>query len=434
VMCKHGRRRGAPIERWLARAAVAAAWIPRSRGGSVVENVVKVSEGGLDLLPAVSTTEQVEVYTLASVVEVKVTALAPYVRVEVEYYAVGVRKEDEVSWKEAANDDGVYLIHYLPANASALAGFPASRSGEFPDASASVAISTEFDSDDWESSTFVGRVSGESFSNLVSKLKRFQSNYPRYAGTLATGWEAQVSPTASSTGFVRWCLGVLSATGAILAPVVPTKVATLAYAADASPRAASSDESRLFGQFLHDCAAAYYAQQQGDELGVTPHSELARNEVANLVTDCYNDTTISPPPFAVLLSTLDASPLLLSVPAFEYKVEPLEPDKPDDDDQSPKQGDFVDWLLTLALVIALAAGIRAFIRKTGLTKACGAHSPRAHRSDLYQRLQHSGELQLEPTRSTPSGSVTFERSRASPPPHAAAAGGKPRLDQEGGFV
>lgn len=390
-----------------------------------ISTVRAMSSGGLSMLPKhMSNTEQLEIYTMSTFVSVKMSALAPNISIDVEYYALGIRKETEVSWKEARNGEGVVLLHYFPLNSSALTGFPLGN-GDFVDATAAVGVSNDFDSDMWTSATLVSRVSGEALSDLISKCDEFEKSHRwSYSGVRVNydeSWDLRVDSSASSKGFVQWSLGKLASTGATLAPVVPTKVGSFEYVATGPPAQATLAQQRDFGVFLKNCANAYFKDEKGDLVDLQ-RATLTRDHVADILEQCrqLNFSTST-----AIVSTYDGTPLLVPLSSILYEENELQADKPDEVVLSGENGNAVDWFLTFILVAAFGLGIKAFVDKTGLSKACSLmnrnsadsrnHS-RTHRSDLYARLQHANtvsEIQLEQQRSSASAASSNNNKSAS---------------------
>ena len=158
-------------------------------------------------LPAAGASDLIEVFTLRA--RVAVPSLFEEA-VRLEHYALAFRNQG-VSWKQASEGNGVVAVHYLPANASALLGFP-DRNGSFPDASADVYVDAKkFDPEYWRDADYVGTIGGAAFAGLAREL-------PSYA-TLRPVYKA-VDPGAVDGGaFVLWCLETLAAHGATLTPL-----------------------------------------------------------------------------------------------------------------------------------------------------------------------------------------------------------------------
>jgi len=395
-------------------------------------------------MPAVSATSQVEIYALSTLVEVSKTALS--LPMDVEYYALGIRKDDDVSWSNAKTGEGVVVLHYAPLNSTAVAGLPTAASGTFVDATAAIRVSIDLDSNHWTRATLVARVSGEALGALASKLDGFVADHPTYLGVTVDG---VVDTAASSQGFVHWCLEFLADIGTPIAPIVPPIVGRLDFVVPGGGDVtdATDADMRAYGTFLKDCADAYLDQGETDDEINIVRDRLSRDEVATILNECAaeHNNTVDDVPWVVMAA--DDRPKAIRNATAHYVLGTLVAEQPDRDRKSPNQGDVIDWLVFLGLVAAFGAGVRAFIRKTGLLRACGPNASTtagrgAARADLYQRLRHHGELQLEPPRSP----APFDRQRSSPPPAVpddlsppfairGGGGGPSRLsDLESGFV
>ena len=191
-------------------------------------------------LPAAGASDLIEVFTLRA--RVAVPSLFEEA-VRLEHYALAFRNQG-VSWKQASEGNGVVAVHYLPANASALLGFP-DRNGSFPDASADVYVDAKkFDPEYWRDADYVGTIGGAAFAGLAREL-------PSYA-TLRPVYKA-VDPGAVDGGaFVLWCLETLAAHGATLTPLarLERRVPTL-YVKNEEEKG----DARAFAHDLSRCVA-----------------------------------------------------------------------------------------------------------------------------------------------------------------------------------
>lgn len=386
-----------------------------------------------DVVSEFSRTDLVDIYTLSTFIGVSDTALTPSMSIDVEYYALGMRRATGSTPDDNAQ---VYVLHYAPkASASTLTGLPMSVDGTFAEATASITMSTDFNSADWVSASMVTSITGETLYNLLDDMPRYAEDNPLYTGVVVFSqsgeWDHYFNPGGSSKAFVQWCLDQLTIVGA---PIVPTRVGSFEYNSATSiiaPSDASDDSA--FASFLRDCSEKFVWQQSNDTINIATKM-ITRAELREIMNQCAELVAKDSHVNAVVLSNEKShSKKKILVPLVRsngtlYRENDLRytTEDPSDDDTGNRAKP-ADWILTLVLVGAFAFGIREFVRKTGVDTACGVTRRVPTRSDLYQRLQHTGELQLE----QPASHRNYEGSAEAP----ASAPSSGRLSElESGFV
>lgn len=384
-----------------------------------------------DAVSEFSRTDLVDIYTLSTFVSVSNTALT--LSIDVEYYALGMRGASGSSPDDSAH---VYVLHYAPtSSASALTGLPMSVDGSFAESTASITMSTGLNSSQWVSASMVTSISGETLYNFLDDMPRYVEDNPFYTGVVVYSesgdWDHYLNQGASSKAFVQWCLDQLTIVGA---PMVPTRVGTFKYNSDTS-NIVSSDESdrSAFGSFLRDCSQQFVLQQSRDNISI-PTKRITRGELSEIMNQCSEVLAMGSQVNAVVKSTgkghsnkLLLVPLVQSIGAQYHENDLRYTTEDPSDDNTGNRAKPADWILTLVLVCAFGFGIKEFVKKTGVDKACGITRRVPTRPDLYQRLQHSGELQLE----QPASHRNYDASAESP----ASAPSPGRLSElESGFV
>lgn len=374
------------------------------------------------LLGRATSTQQVEIYAMQTYVSVRESALAPNVAVDVEYYALGVRV------LETDDKDKIHLLHYVPANASSLLGLPY-LDGTFAVTTAVMYVTEGIDERNWTSATLLARISGDGLDKLVSKLKTFVDKH-KYYQAIAVHDE----PT-NSAYFVDWVAGVLDEEGASVEPMVAPKTERLNYRVDGD----CADDG--WAHFLHACAAAWC-----NETMLEDTAYVIVPEFVGLLQSCYagavNVTSKAYCASYWTETTIKHGHLVAPDRVF-YSEDTVGASIPDDDDVDLDAKDlWVDWLLTFVLIAAFGLGIRAFVAKTGVCRACAmpvhAH---AHASDLYHRLPHPpAGAELVTTSSSSSSSAT--NNGALPPSNglprsrfpSSANDDNAKIDPDHGFV
>jgi len=350
----------------------------------------------------IGATDEVEVYVMETLVEVADSCLAPWT-VDVAYFAVGFRKLDEVSWKRR---NSATLVHFAPRNATALLGLP-DHTLEVKAHRASLYATQGTDDDQWETATFVARITGEELSRIAKTIGDFAKDRPYYRAMNisdsrkpAEEPDSAERPAVSSGAFVRWVLDELAADGVTYSPLVAPKFTDFKYnvagpakrekfseiESEAGGRNGSTTtaKARAFALALRECARPW-----------TNESKLALSvdQLFHLLNKNCTNVTVVWPAFefldadaaaaaaaAAAASNLDDDDLddddldddvvfylehdHLLAPWFSAVREPHDVAAPHKEERR-STGDWIDWLLIVILIACLVAGARAFAVKTG---------------------------------------------------------------------